>query len=84
MTYQVRFSRSARRELSRLSSTERARIGEKAYSLGDHPRQRGAKKLTGREEYSLRVGDYRILYIIDDRDSVVAIRAVWHRREAYR
>ena len=76
--------RSARRELSRLTSRERARIGGKAYSLGDNPRQRGAKKLTGLEEYSLRVGDYRILYTIDDRDSEVAIRAIRHRREAYR
>ena len=84
MTYRVRILRSAGRELSRLSPRVRDRIGERVYSLGDNPRQRGAKKLTGREEYSLRVGDYRILYTIDDRDSEVAIRAIRHRREAYR
>lgn len=84
MTYRVRFLRTALRELSRLAPRARSRIGEKAYSLGDNPRQRGAKKLMGREEYSLRVGDYRILYTIDDRNGVVEIRAVRHRREAYR
>ena len=40
--------------------------------------------MKGREEYSVRVGVYRILFTIDDWHGVVEIRAIRHRREAYR
>ena len=60
-----------------------ARISRRILSLEDNPRPRGAKKLSGREEYRLRVGDYRVLYTVDDTDSMVTIFAVGHRREVY-
>ena len=43
------------------------------------------QKLRGRaEEYRLRVGDYRVLYVVDDATQVVEVIAIRHRREAYR
>ncbi|TLY24515.1 MAG: hypothetical protein E6K63_14850 [Nitrospirae bacterium] len=42
------------------------------------------KKLSNREEYRLRVGQYRILYTIDDEEKVIEIVAIGHRREVYR
>ncbi|MBE9482230.1 MAG: type II toxin-antitoxin system RelE/ParE family toxin, partial [Chloroflexi bacterium] len=45
---------------------------------------RGAKKLSGRQEYRLRVGDYRGLYTINDEGCMVTVFAVGHRREVYR
>ena len=83
MSYQVRIVPSAEKELDRLPTTVYARLTKRALSLGDNPRPRGVRKLSGREEYRLRVGDYRILYVIDDRNHIVTIMAVGHRREVY-
>lgn len=60
------------------------RLSQRLFSLEENPRPRGSRKLTGREEYRLRVGNYRILYAIDDTNLVVTVFAVGHRREVYR
>lgn len=84
MKYEVRIVHAAEKEMDKLPSAIHARIGNKILSLEDNPRPRGVNKLSGREEYRLRVGDYRILYTIYDKNSVVVIFAVGHRREVYR
>jgi mRNA interferase RelE/StbE len=82
--YQVRIIPSAEREMNRLPALIHGRISRKILSLGDNPRPTGAKKLSGREEYRLRVGDYRVVYTIDDKVHVLTVFAVGHRREVYR
>jgi mRNA interferase RelE/StbE len=52
--------------------------------LAENPRSPGVKKLTAREGYRVRVGDYRILYRIDDEAKVVIIYRVMGRGEVYR
>ena len=84
MNYEVRIARRAERDLSRISSRDRLRVISRIGSLGENPRQPGIKKLADREEYSLRIGDYRVLYVVDDRHSLVLISSIRHRREAYR
>lgn len=83
MSYEVHTIRSAEKELDRLPTTVHARLSKRILALEDNPRPRGIKKLSGREEYRLRVGDYRILYIIDDKKHIITIFAVGHRREVY-
>ena len=83
MSYEVRIVRSAEKEMDRLPTAVHARLSKRILSLEDNPRPRGIKKLRGRQEYRLRVGDYRILYVIDDRKHTVIILAVGHRREVY-
>ncbi|HJW88012.1 MAG TPA: type II toxin-antitoxin system RelE/ParE family toxin [Dehalococcoidia bacterium] len=83
MSYQVRIVPNAEREMDKLPTSFHTRISKKMLSLEDNPRPRGAKKLSGREEYRLRVGDYRVLYTIDDKGRIVTIFAVGHRREIY-
>jgi len=83
LSYEVRIISSAEKEMNRLPKTVHARLSKKILSLEDNPRPRGVRKLGGREEYRLRVGDYRILYTIDDRNHIVTILAVGHRREVY-
>ncbi|MDZ4230842.1 MAG: type II toxin-antitoxin system RelE/ParE family toxin [Dehalococcoidales bacterium] len=83
MSYQVNIVPSAEKEMSRLSGVVHNRISQRILSLKDNPRPRGVRKLSGREECRLRVGDYRILYVIDDRNNTVTIIAVGHRREVY-
>ena len=50
----------------------------------ENPRPMGVKKLSGQDAYRIRVGDYRILYEIDDTAKTVLVFAVRHRREVYR
>jgi len=82
--YQVQIISSAEKEMDKLPVLIHRRISRKILSLEDGPRPTGAKKLSGREEYRLRVGDYRVLYTIDDKGHVVTVIVVGHRREVYR
>jgi mRNA interferase RelE/StbE len=84
MAYLVTLKRSAEKELSRLSNEIHDRIIERLITLQDDPRPQGTKKLRGREGYRLRVGDYRILYLVDDAEQKIEVYSVAHRREVYR
>ena len=84
MKYEVRIIRIAEKEMDKLPRAIHARISRRILSLEDNPRPRGVRKLGRREEHRLRVGDYRVLYTVDDKDSIVTIFAVGHRREVYR
>lgn len=83
--YRVRIERSAERDLKKLSIEDLRRVASHIRALGDTPRPVGCRKLTGSEdEWRLRVGDYRIIYAVNDEAKVVQIMRVRHRREAYR
>jgi len=82
--YVVRIKRSAEKEMDRLPERVFERLVEAILSLERDPRPRGVKKLRGVEDYRLRVGQYRILYSVDDRERVVVVFAVGHRRDVYR
>jgi mRNA interferase RelE/StbE len=83
--YRVTFTRSARRELERLSETMVARIWPRIEELATIPRPPGCVKLVGSNNlWRIRVGDYRVVYAIEDAARIVDIIAVRHRREAYR
>ncbi len=60
------------------------RIVKRLTSLGDNPRPPGVKKLHGREGYRIRIGDYRILYVINESEKKVEIVSIAHRKEVYR
>jgi len=82
--FQVRFARAARKELERLDGTVVERVFARIETLVTEPRPVGCKKLRGAVDlWRLRVGDYRIIYCIDDAVGVVEIRAVRHRSAAY-
>ena len=53
--------------------------------LAHHPRPDGCRKLQGSDDaYRIRVGDYRVIYTVDDAVLIVAVERVSHRREVYR
>ena len=84
-TYEITFARSARKELQALPLNVTERILTKIESLASNPRPPGCKKLSGPTRlWSLRVGDYRIVYDIDDEERVVDISVIRHRSVAYR
>jgi mRNA interferase RelE/StbE len=82
--YLVTFARSARKELESLSNPLVQRIFTKIEALGDGPRPSGCKKLRGSEDlWRIRIGDYRVIYSIDDGEKYVDIVAIRHRSLAY-
>ena len=73
------------RALKRLSQRDFSRILSVLKELASNPRPSNCKKLVGGErDWRVRVGDYRVLYEIDDAEKSVRILNVKHRREAYR
>lgn len=83
MTYRVEIAKPAARNLRRIHRTDRARIMQAIESLADDPRPAGTKNLQGMSGYRIRVGNYRIIYHVDDTVRVVAVTRVAHRREVY-
>jgi mRNA interferase RelE/StbE len=82
--YAVEFLPSAARVFSKLDGTVQRRIGRRIDRLAADPRA-DAVKLRGADDvWRARVGDYRILYVIEDQRLVVVVVRVAHRREAYR
>jgi mRNA interferase RelE/StbE len=53
-------------------------------ALSDNPRPSGAAKLVNRPEWRVRVGNYRVLYQVDDKSKTVTIASISHRRDVYR
>jgi len=75
----------AQRQIKRLPEPIRSRVAETIKGLGENPRSQGVEKLHHADQlYRIRVGDYRILYAIEDRALVVLVVTVGHRREVYR
>lgn len=83
--YEVYLERTAERDLKRLSAENFHRIILKIKALAENPRPSGCRKLSGsKRDWRIQVGDYRIIYEIDDRSKAVRAMRVRHRREAYR
>lgn len=82
--YRVYLKRSAERELDDLTEGIREKITERLAVLGQHPRPRGFKELVSRKGYRIRIGDYRILHTIDQKEKKMELISVARRRDFYR
>ena len=83
-SYAVEVKPAARKELEALPDSVLLRVVRKLESLGHTPRPAGCKKLKGYEDHwRVRVGDWRVLYIIDDTAPLVSVTRIAHRREVY-
>lgn len=83
--YRIELRPAARRSLAALPRDAQARIASALDSLTTQPRPPGVTKLRGPEGfYRIRVGDYRIVYAIEDDLLLVLVVRVAHRREVYR
>ena len=75
---------SARKELEALPDNVLARVIRKLEALGHTPRPPGCKKLKGyKDQWRVRVGDWRVVYIIDDAAKVVSVTRIAHRSQVY-
>jgi mRNA interferase RelE/StbE len=85
LPYTVVLTQAAQRDLRALDRRTLQRVDQKIRALATNPRPSGAEKLKGASDvYRVRVGDYRILYQIEDDRLIVAVVRVRHRREVYR
>ena len=85
MKYAVALERAAARFLLRLKDAKlKKRLDDAIEVLSDDPRPPGCRKLAGTSDrYRIRVGDYRIIYRIDDGKVTVLVLVIGHRREVY-
>lgn len=84
MSYTVGILSPAKKSLSRLPEQFQTRIARAVLLLADNPRPLGVVKLTNREAWRIRVGDYRVIYTIDDKQAQIVVYAIGHRRDIYR
>ena len=83
-SYAVELKPSARKELESLPNSILARIVRKLESLAHEPRPAGCKKLKGyKDQWRMRIGDWRVVYIIDDDARLVSVTRIAHRSKVY-
>ena len=84
-SYKIDFSTKALKDLRSLSQSLNRRILPKIEELQFNPRPAGCRKLSGHEDkFRIRIGDYRVLYTIDDGLLIIGIERVRHRKDVYR
>ncbi|QJU53099.1 type II toxin-antitoxin system RelE/ParE family toxin [Herbiconiux sp. KACC 21604] len=81
--YRIEVLPAALKALRKVDAAHRDRIRGVIALLGEEPRPPGARALQGRDGYRVRVGDYRVIYTIDDGVLVVVIVTLGHRRDVY-
>ena len=84
MSYQVKLLRRAQKALARLPRQDYRRVRDAIGALAEEPRPAGCRKLAGREGWRIRVGQYRVIYEIEDVVRVVTVLDIGHRRNIYR
>ena len=82
---QIEFAKSAIKDLRGIDRQWLPKIISNIESLSENPRPSGCKKLAGSEHtYRIRVGDYRVIYDIEDHKLLVYVVRIRHRRDVYR
>jgi mRNA interferase RelE/StbE len=82
--FSLAVTHSAQKELDALDERLFARIDRKILALADDPRPAGSKKLKGyKDSWRIRIGDWRVVYIVDDPARLVTVTRIAHRREVY-
>ncbi|MDI7267151.1 MAG: type II toxin-antitoxin system RelE/ParE family toxin [Myxococcota bacterium] len=84
MRYRILIVRAAEREMERLPERVHRRISARILGLETQPRPPGCLKLRGGDGWRIRVGDYRVLYLVDEATRTVTVEGVLHRSIAYR
>ena len=85
MWYEIIIKPTAEKSLDNVPRPARRRIVDALEELRDHPRPARVVKLAGTEDlWRVRVGDYRIVYGIDDQRRIVTVLRVAHRKDVYR
>ena len=84
MKYRLIIRHQAEKELGRLGHGDGQRIGSKVLLLETNPFPPGVSALQGRRGYRVRIGDYRVLYELDELSKTVTVTSIGHRGDVYR
>ena len=84
MTYRIELRPAAIRALKQIDHQDRDRIRGAIALLGENPRPPGAKALQGRPGLRVRVGNYRIIYTLQDDVLLIVVVALGHRSDIYK
>lgn len=84
MAYSIILTKSAIKELADLPPKQHDKVIERLRQIEADPRIHGSQKLKGRPEYKVRVGDYRIVYGIDDSEKKVTVFLIDDRKHVYK
>jgi mRNA interferase RelE/StbE len=83
--YEVLLERRAERDLKKLSQAMFYRVIPQIKDLSENPKPSGCRKITGsKNDWRIRIGDYRIIYEIDEKEKAVKVMRIRHRREVYK
>lgn len=83
-TYTVEIEIRAAKALAKLDRQVQERVGAAIEALASDPRPHGAEKLTGQDALRIRVGDYRVVYVITDAVVTVTVVKIGHRSNVYK
>lgn len=81
--YEVVVDRQAQKQLDKIPMPYFNRIIKALQNLALNPRPIGSKKLTGRVGYRIRINDYRVIYVIEDKVLIVYVIDIGHRQNIY-
>ncbi len=84
MPYSITTRPRVPRQISSLPPATQLRIEAAIDALAQNPRPSGSLKLSGRDFWRIRAGDYRVIYAINDGEQIVTVVRVGHRRDIYR
>ena len=85
MAYRIEVTRRAAKQLSELAAADRKRVARRISALTESPHPKEARKLSGADDlWRIRVGDWRIIYVIHDDQLIIVIAEVEPRARAYR
>ena len=77
-------NKTAAKQLLKIPYQFRLKIEREIESLTKNPFPVKSRKLTARPGYRLKIGDYRVLYLVDKKRKTITILSAQHRKDAYR
>lgn len=84
-SYKILFKKSAEKDLRRIDKKQIPRIVSAIQELAENPLPTASRKLVGsNKSYRLRVGDYRVIYLLLNEENTIEIQKIRHRKEAYK
>lgn len=82
--YRITIKKSAAKELEGIPGKDLRKLVKRIQNLSVNPRPHGSQKLSNKQRYRLRQGDYRIVYSIDEQKLLIDIVKIGHRKDIYR
>jgi mRNA interferase RelE/StbE len=84
MNYKISILRRAQKELADLPQEIYLKVRDNIYELSLNPRPHSCSKLVGRDGWRIVVGNYRVIYEVNDKDRTITVLHIGHRRDIYR